>query len=783
MQLTEAVRLALQAAWSHKLRSFFTLLGIIVSVAFLVAVVAVIQGMNAYVRENLTGAIVGVNAFQVRRTPIQIGFVDDEELRAIQRRPIIAPEDVPFVARALPDAQAVALQSGWPTPQADVVWRNKTVGDVLVFGVTPPFQTVEDYAFAAGEPLADVDLYERRPVAELGWDVADKLFSSPAQAVGQKLRIRGQQLVVKGVIAKKGTVLGQSWDGFVMLPFTTFEAMYGRRQTTVISVKMATAEAVADGMARAEEAMRIAHRLRPSQADDFSVDTAEGLVAFWKSLTRVLFTVVPAVVAIGIVVGGIVIMNIMLMSVNERTREIGVRKSLGARRRDIRNQFLAESITLALLGGLLGLLTGVALAGLVGLLSPLPARVTLWSVAVALGLGARDRPARRQQAALGAHDPGRRDRRLHGDGDGLHRAGDPPTDRQHAGGGRPDDVPDPPVLLADAAQPRCAAAGGADPAGAETSRGERAGAAAGDSLRVDLDAAVRAPRVPGRPHAAPGRVRRGRTVYGDPGRRDHRWPPVHPDRDASGRTSRHPRAPRSRAGVRPAGSATAFCAARRQAGPGRRPVAEAGEHFRAAWPGHRRHPAVSDGAPRVPLRRDERPHHPRKAATRRAACGGDGRRHLAAPAHARPQDRPAEQLRSHHLGPDLERIRSAHKRLLSRDDCPLERGAHGGRHRRDGHHDGLGHRPHARDRRAQSARSDAAGDSVAIPGGSGDAHVPRRPARHPLRAHVGRGPQGPDALQHERAGVESDRRVRRIDLDRHHLRRRARGPSGEAGSR
>src|SRR5256712_5688349 len=176
MQLTEAVRLALQAAWSHKLRSFFTLLGIIVSVAFLVAVVAVIQGMNAYVRENLTGAIVGVNAFQVRRTPIQIGFVDDEELRAIQRRPIIAPEDVPYVARALPDAQAVALQSGWPTPQADAVWRNKTVGDVLVFGVTPPFQTVEDYEFAAGEPLADIDVYDGRPVAAHWLDLAGNIL-------------------------------------------------------------------------------------------------------------------------------------------------------------------------------------------------------------------------------------------------------------------------------------------------------------------------------------------------------------------------------------------------------------------------------------------------------------------------------------------------------------------------------------------------------------------------------------------------------------------------------
>src|SRR5438876_7426681 len=126
MQLTEAILQALQAAWSHKLRSFFTLLGIIVSVAFLVAVVAVIQGMNAYVRERIGGAIVGVNAFQVRRTPIAVGLIDDEQWKEIQRRPIIAPEDVSYVERALPDAKAIAIQSGWPTPQADLVWRNRS---------------------------------------------------------------------------------------------------------------------------------------------------------------------------------------------------------------------------------------------------------------------------------------------------------------------------------------------------------------------------------------------------------------------------------------------------------------------------------------------------------------------------------------------------------------------------------------------------------------------------------------------------------------------------------
>ena len=387
MRFTEAILLALQVVWSHKLRSFFTLLGVIVSVAFLIAVVAVIQGMNAYVRERIAGAIVGVNAFQVRRDPIQVGFVDDEALKKIQRRPIIGREDASYVQRALPDADAIALQSGWPTPMADVQWRNRTVGDVFVFGVTPPFVVVQDYAFAAGEPLSETDEEQRRNVAVLGYDTGDKLFGNVERAIGEVIRVRGTQFRVKGVIAKKGTVLGQSWDGFVMLPLTTFETLYGRRQTTVISVKMPAAAAVAGGMLRAEEAMRIAHRLRPGQEDDFTVDTGEGLVAFWGRLTRVIFTVVPAVVAIGIVVGGIVIMNIMLMSVNERTREIGVRKSLGASRRDIRRQFLAESVMLSFLGGFAGLLAGAALAGVVQLALPLPARVTLWSVAVALGLG------------------------------------------------------------------------------------------------------------------------------------------------------------------------------------------------------------------------------------------------------------------------------------------------------------------------------------------------------------------------------------------------------------
>ena len=387
MPILEGLRLAVREILAHKLRSFFTLLGIIVSVGFLVAVVAVIQGMNAYVKENLAGAIVGRNAFQIRRTPIAVGFVDDEEMRALQRRPIIRADEVPYVARALPDAEAIALLSGWPTPQADITWRNQTVGDVLVFGITAPYQIVQDYEMESGEALTDLDVDERRRVAILGYDVAEKLFDEGARAVGQTIRVRNQQVTVKGVVAPKGKVLGQSRDGFVMLPLSLFESMYGRRQTTVISVKMAEAEQVAGAMARAEEAMRVARRLHPSQDNNFTIDTAEGLITFWQNLTRIIFTVVPAVVAIGVIVGGIVIMNIMLMSVTERTREIGIRKSVGARRRDVQRQFLLEAICLATLGGSLGVGGGWALAQLVAIASPLPSRVTLWSVAVALAVG------------------------------------------------------------------------------------------------------------------------------------------------------------------------------------------------------------------------------------------------------------------------------------------------------------------------------------------------------------------------------------------------------------
>ena len=387
MRFTDVIRLSLQQLRVNPLRTAFTLLGIVVSVGFLVAVVAIIQGMNAYVKENIADVMIGMNTFQVRRLPISLGLFNDDEFRLLRRRPRVDERDAAAVRAALPDADAISLQSGWPTPQADVSWRNRTLGSVQVFGVTSGYQTVQDYKFTDGRPLSDTDVSERRRVAVIGAEVASKLFDEGV-AIDQEIRLMGQRFTVIGVVGRKGRVLGQSFDGFALLPISTFEAIYGRRQTTTISVKMHDAADVAPAMARAQEAMRVSRGLRPIESDNFDVGTADALVDFWKQLTKVLFAVVPAVVAIGILVGGIVIMNIMLMAVTERTHEIGLRKAVGATSADVRKQFLAEAIALAVLGGALGVASGWGLATVIAAVSPLPARVSLWSVALSLSLGA-----------------------------------------------------------------------------------------------------------------------------------------------------------------------------------------------------------------------------------------------------------------------------------------------------------------------------------------------------------------------------------------------------------
>jgi len=349
--------------------------------------VAIIQGMNAFVKENIADAMIGANTFQVRRTPINVGRISDDEINRINRRPKITPRDAEAVRSAIPDADAVSFQSGWPTPRVDLVWRNERVADVILFGVTEQFQIVQDYRAEEGRSLSDVDVAQRRAVIVIGRDIADALFPN-LTAVGKTVRILGEQFEVIGVNAGKGQVLGQSFDTYALMPSTRFEMLFGRRSTTVISVKMAEADAVEPAMQRAEEAMRVARGLRPGDDNDFSIETSDALVAFWKTVTRLLFAIIPAVVAIGVVVGGIVIMNIMLMAVTERTHEIGIRKAVGARAEDIERQFLGEAVVLATLGGVIGVSAGWLFALAIAAASPLPARVTAWSVLLSLALGA-----------------------------------------------------------------------------------------------------------------------------------------------------------------------------------------------------------------------------------------------------------------------------------------------------------------------------------------------------------------------------------------------------------
>ena len=237
MRFSDIIRLSLLQLRVNPMRTAFTLLGIVVSVGFLVAVVAIIQGMNAYVKENIADAMIGMNTFQVRRLPISLGLFTDDEFRLLQRRPRVDEHDADAVREALPDALAIALQSGWPTPQADVVWRDRTLGSVLIFGVTAGYQVVQDYRFTEGRPLSDIDVRERRNVIVVGADVAQKLFEG-ASAIDKEVRVMGQRYTIVGVVGRKGRVLGQSFDGFALMPISAFEAIYGRRQNTTISIKM-----------------------------------------------------------------------------------------------------------------------------------------------------------------------------------------------------------------------------------------------------------------------------------------------------------------------------------------------------------------------------------------------------------------------------------------------------------------------------------------------------------------------------------------------------------------
>jgi putative ABC transport system permease protein len=393
MNALEATRLALESIWVNRLRSFLTLLGVIIGIAAIIATAAVINGLNLYVSEKLSN--LGSGVFVVQR----IGLITNRQefLDAFRKNKRLEPADARAIADRCPLAEVVAIEVH---ATADIERGTFEIKDTDVGGITPGILEIEPYDVDQGRLLTQAEEDHAAPVAFLGSDVVDQLFPH-TDPIGKKVRVQGQWLEVVGTAVKKGSFLGITQDNFIKIPFSLHRKVWSRQTSVNISVKAVDKEAMAAAMDEVRAVLRARHHLRPGDDDDFSIVTAEGINDLWRNLTQTIFSVALFVVGISLVVGGIVIMNIMLVSVVERTREIGIRKAVGARQRDIEQQFLIEAVLLSCLGGAVGVLLAFLASSAVGAFSPLPAEFPAWApftafaICTAIGVFFGIHPARR----------------------------------------------------------------------------------------------------------------------------------------------------------------------------------------------------------------------------------------------------------------------------------------------------------------------------------------------------------------------------------------------------
>ena len=380
-QFIESVGIALRAIWEYKLRSFLTVLGNIVAVTSIIAVVSLVQGMNAYVT-NAIVSDVGADNFTIQRFPVIRTQEDEERTR---NNPRITLMEASAIRRFSDNVGAIAAQA---SAGATMAYKSQAVDGAQVTGVSPEYVDFSTYDVDRGRLISPVEISTNRPVAVIGWDVADKLFGQ-ADPIDKVISINKVHYRVVGVHKKKGSAFGNSQDNFAIISLGNFQKMFGNRMGGLqLLVKPREPEVVKAAMDDATVALRVERRLRPKDPDNFGMFTSDTLLAIYNTATQGIFAVLIGVVALSLVVGGIVIMNIMLMVVTERTREIGLRKALGARRRDIVWQILTESVTLSVLGGMTGTGIGFVLAIIISKLTPLPASVQFWSVLIGIGITA-----------------------------------------------------------------------------------------------------------------------------------------------------------------------------------------------------------------------------------------------------------------------------------------------------------------------------------------------------------------------------------------------------------
>ena len=386
MPTFEAVRMAFATIWSQKLKSFFSLIGVLIGVTFLIAVVSIVQGMNVYMEEKFANTLVGLNTFQLRQRPgIQTGNVSREVSRAWRRRPRLSYADADYVLDRLTVPVTTARISN---KRLALAYGGKQAKDINLTATESAFFRIKKYNFSAGRPFTAQEVRSGVPVAVIGDLVAEKLFVG-ADPLGKQVVIGGLPYRVIGVVEKQGTLFGLPLDKFAVVPWTSPAQRLVNPINILneLSIQTADEPSMRAAMAEVEGIMRVRRQLKPSQASNFTLQTADGALDSWGKISAILFTALPGLVAISLVVGGIVIMNIMLMAVSERTREIGVRKALGAKRRDILAQFVVESTTLSVLGAALGVGFGILLAFVIKAVTPLPAAVAPWSIAVGVLLG------------------------------------------------------------------------------------------------------------------------------------------------------------------------------------------------------------------------------------------------------------------------------------------------------------------------------------------------------------------------------------------------------------